>query len=195
VVDGQPVPWDAPEVPESLRKVVDHCIAQGAYKSFRGATVGHFAAKLDEHTFLTSRRKTNFNNLRALGLVKIKTDGPDTVLAFGSKPSVGGQSQRIVFSEHPGMDCIVHFHCPIKPDSKVPRVSQREYECGSHECGQNTSRGLQQFGNLLAVYLENHGPNIVFGKDVDPDEVIRFIEENFDLSGKTGGYMLPKEQG
>jgi hypothetical protein len=193
VVSGQPVPWSAPEVPANLRKVVDYCIAQGAYKSFRGATVGHFAAKVDEKTFLTSRRRTNFNQLPALGLVKIETDGPDTVLAYGSKPSVGGQSQRIVFSDHPGMDCIVHFHCPIKSDSKVPRVSQREYECGSHECGRNTSNGLQQFGNLLAVFLDNHGPNIVFSKDTDPDEVIRFIEENFDLAGKTGGYMLPKE--
>jgi hypothetical protein len=126
--------------------------------------------------------------MKKVGLVKVKTDGPDNVIAYGSKPSVGGQSQRIVFKEHEGMDCIVHFHCPKKENSKVPTVSQKEYECGSHECGKNTSSGLKQFGNLKAVYLDQHGPNIVFSKKTDPKEVIKFIKSNFDLSEKTGGY-------
>ena len=151
----------------------------------RGVTAGHFAAKLDEKTFLTSRRKTDFNDMRNVGLVKVRTDGPDSVIAYGSKPSVGGQSQRIVFTEHSEADCIVHFHCEKKPGSRVPTISQREYECGSHECGRNTSRGLRCFGNLLAVYLEHHGPNLVFNKDIDPQEVINFIEANFDLDTKT----------
>jgi len=193
VVAGESVPWYSPMVPAALRTVVDFCIEKGAYKPFRGATVGHFACKVDEVTFLTSKRKTNFNNLDANGLVMVKTDGPDTVLAYGSKPSVGGQSQRIVFNEHSGYDCIVHFHCPIKAGSSVPQVSQREYECGSHECGQNTSRGLTKFGNLLAVYLKEHGPNIVFNKNIDPNEVIKFIEDNFDLNEKTGGAVTLKE--
>lgn len=190
VVNAKPVSWQSPEVPESLRRVVDYCIRGGAYKPFRGATVGHFAAKVSDTEFLTSRRKTNFNDLENIGLVRIKTDGPDSVIAYGSKPSVGGQSQRIVFAEHEGMDCIAHFHCPIRADSPVPQVSQREYECGSHECGANTSRGLAQFGNLKAVYLKEHGPNIVFPRDIDPQEVIDFIETNFDLTKKTGGYQL-----
>ena len=189
VVAGEPVPWHSPSVPASLRSIVDHCIARGAYKPFRGATVGHFAVKLGENTFLTSQRKTDFNELRRIGLVKVVTDGPDSVIAYGSKPSVGGQSQRIVFHEHQDYDCIVHFHCPIKPGSPVPQVSQREYECGSHECGQNTSRGLAKFGNLSAVYLQEHGPNIFFHRSIDPQEVIDFIEANFDLSEKTGGYV------
>lgn len=151
--------------------------------------MGHFAAKLSDDTFLTSKRKTNFNDIAKNGLVKIKTDGPDTVLAFGAKPSVGGQSQRIVFKDHPGMDCIVHAHVPIRKGSEVPVVSQREYECGSHECGKNTSRGLKKFGNLWAVFLDQHGPNIVFNKSINPQEVIDFIEANFDLEGKTGGYV------
>ncbi len=187
VIAGEPIHWKSALIPETLRKVVDHCIGAGAYKPFNGATVGHFACKLDETTFLTSRRKTNFNDLGKLGLVKIQTDGPDSVIAYGSKPSVGGQSQRIVFEEHPDLDCIVHFHCPIKPGSKVPIVSQREYECGSHECGQNTSTGLAQFGDLHAVYLDNHGPNIVFHNSIDWRVVASFIDENFDLSSKTGG--------
>lgn len=190
VVSGEPVLWQSGLVPESLRTVVDHCIARGAYKRFRGVTAGHFAVKIDERTFLTSRRKTDFNDMEHVGLVMVKTDGPDSVIAYGSRPSVGGQSQRIVFEEHPDADCIVHFHCPKREGSLVPTVSQREYECGSHECGANTSRGLTRFGNLEAVYLDNHGPNIVFDRSIDPQEVIDFIEENFLLEEKTGGYAI-----
>lgn len=189
VVAGEPVPWNSQLVPNALRTVVDYCIEGGAYKPFRGATVGHFATKIDEKTFLTSKRKTNFNELDKIGLVKIETDGPDSVIAYGSKPSVGGQSQRIIFGEHAEYDCIVHFHCPKKEGSPVSTVSQREYECGSHECGKNTSNGLKKFGNLSAVYLDQHGPNIVFNRTIDPNEVIKFIEENFDLEKKTGGYV------
>lgn len=189
VIDGKPISWDSPEVPESLRTVVDWCVAQSAYKPFNGVTVGHFACKLDEETFLTSIRRSNFNQIYENGLVKVKTDGPDSVMAYGAKPSVGGQSQRIVFHEHEDYDCIVHFHCPIKPDSEVPIASQREFECGSHECGQNTSTNLKRFGNLSAVFLDNHGPNIVFNRSIDPQEVIDFIDANFVLAEKTGGYV------
>ena len=89
------------------------------------------------------------------------------------------------FAEHPDMDCIVHFHCPLKPSSEVPLRSQREFECGSHECGQNTSAGLKRFGSVLAVMLDKHGPNVVFRRDADPRRVIQFIEQNFDLEGRT----------
>lgn len=189
VVAGEPVPWDSPLIPQTLRTIVDYCISRGAYKAFRGVTAGHFAAKLGPQEFLTSRRKTDFNDMKNVGLVKVKTDGPDNVIAYGSRPSVGGQSQRILFADHPEFDCVVHFHCPIKSTSLVPTVSQREFECGSHECGKNTSQGLARFGNLSAVFLDNHGPNIVFSKDINPQEVIDFIEANFELEGKTGGYV------
>lgn len=191
VVSGDPVSWDSDLVPPALRTVVDYCISQGAYKPFRGVTTGHFACKLDDKTFLTSKRRTNFNDIASTGLVKVKVDGPDSVIAYGAKPSVGGQSQRIIFNEHVGMDCIVHFHCPIKPDSPVPTVSQYEFECGSHECGKNTSNGLADFchGRIKAVYLEHHGPNIVFHKSVDPELVCQFIDANFNLDEKTGGYV------
>lgn len=189
VVDGQPVAWDSAEIPTSLREVVNYCIANNAYKPFNGVTTGHFAFKESDNTFITSIRRTNFNDISKNGMVRIKTDGPDTVLAYGAKPSVGGQSQRIVFRDHPGLDCIVHFHCPKKEGSLVPTVSQYEFECGSHECGQNTSNGLKKFGDIHAVYLDNHGPNIVFNHNIDPKEVIRFIEDNFSLEEKTGGYL------
>lgn len=194
VVAGESVEWDSESVPSSLRAAVDFCIKKGAYKKFMGSTVGHFAVKLDDTTFLTSKRKTNFNDLSKIGLVKVQTNGPDEVTAYGFKPSVGGQSQRIIFNqfaEHK-LDCIVHFHCPLKENHTHPIkvMSQREYECGSHECGQNTADGLTRFGNLWAVMLDKHGPNIVFNRDINPKEVIEFIEANFDLSSKTGGYML-----
>lgn len=188
VVAGDPIPWNSKDIPDSLRTVVNYCIQNNAYKPFNGVTAGHFACKINDTTFLTSIRKTNFNKLPEVGLVKIVTDGPDTVLAYGAKPSVGGQSQRIVFNDHKDCDCIVHFHTPILPGSKVPVRSQYEFSCGSHECGTNTSKGLSKFGNLYAVYLDNHGPNIVFNHKIDPQEVINFIEENFDLTQKTGGF-------
>lgn len=189
VVAGEPIKWDSPEVFPALRTIVNYCIGSNAYKPFNGATVGHFACKIDENTFLTSIRKTNFNDLDKNGLVMVKTDGPDTVIAYGAKPSVGGQSQRIIFSEHNDYDCIVHFHCPLKMGSTVPSISQREYECGSTECGANTSNGLKRFEeyDLSAVMLDNHGPNIVFHHSVNPQKVIDFIKENFELSEKTSG--------
>jgi len=51
VVEGTPVSWDSPEVPESLRTIVNHCISQNAYKVFNGATVGHFACKISDTEF------------------------------------------------------------------------------------------------------------------------------------------------
>lgn len=200
VVEGKPVAWQDERVPANLREVVDHCINNHAYKPFNGATVGHFAVRLSDTEFLTSIRKSDFNRLNETGLVYVKTDGPDTVLAYGAKPSVGGQSQRRVFREHPGMDCIVHFHCPLRLscEDSIPVRSQREVECGSHECGQNTSEGLgtflvwdkQKSYKIKAVMLDQHGPNIVFSKDVPAKAIINFIERNFDLSQKTGGYNL-----
>ena len=41
--------------------------------------------------------------------------------------------------------------------------------------------------------LDNHGPNIVFNHNIDPQEVIDFINQNFDLSDKTGGVFKEKE--
>jgi hypothetical protein len=193
VVPGEPVPWDSPLVPENLREVVNHCIDHGAYKLFRGATVGHFAFKYNDQTIITSKRKANFNNLREIGMVQIEYQGDDNVIAFGAKPSVGGQSQRIIFKEHPDADCIVHFHCPLKADHADPVnvAAQWPNECGSHQCGQNTSDnlGLTDDRSLKVVMLDNHGPNIVFSRHTPARKVIDFIERNFDLSQKTGGLV------
>lgn len=190
VVSGTPVGWNDAQVFSSLREIVNFCIQKGAYKEFNGATTGHFAAKIDKNKFLTSIRKTNFNEIEKYGMVLVETDGEDNVTAYGAKPSVGGQSQRIVFGKFEDCDSIVHFHCPLKKDSiaGIPVVSQREFECGSHQCGTNTANGLSKFGNLYCVMLDNHGPNIVFNHSIDPKEVISFIEENFDLDKSTSGF-------
>jgi hypothetical protein len=192
VIASDLVPWDE-RIPAPLKAAVEHCIAGNAYKPFNGATVGHFAFKMSDTEFVTSIRKSDFNKLPEIGMVYVRTDGPDTVLAYGAKPSVGGQSQRMVFRDHPGYDCILHFHSPMRPDApdKIPVRSQRNVECGSHQCGQNTSDGLETFeDDIKAVMLEQHGPNIVFKRTTAPDKLIKFVERNWDLSKKTGGYTL-----
>ncbi len=190
VVPGATVPWQSDMIPDNLRQVVDHCIARGAYKPFRGSTAGHFAVKLDEGRILTSKRKHNYNNLSSDGLVLVEYDGDNKVIAHGAKPSVGGQSQRVVFREHPEMDCIVHFHSPLRENNDGVNVApQWQNECGSHQCGQNTSRNLRG-GAIKAVMLDGHGPNIVFSRHVAAEDVIDFIERNFALEDKTGG-LLP----
>lgn len=199
VVEKPLVQWDDERIPDSLRTVVNHCIKRGAYKPFNGATVGHFAVNLPGPEFITSIRKSNFNNLAETGMVFAEALGNDRVVAHGAKPSVGGQSQRIIFERHPDHDCIVHFHCPLKKESvgSISTVSQKFFECGSHECGQNTADGLFPYislqgletgrskGGLMAVMLDKHGPNIVFNKNMRPETVIEFIEQHWDLEGST----------
>lgn len=194
VVDGDLVAFQSdPRVPQNLREVINYCVERGAYKPFNGATAGHFAVRLDDGNVLTSRRKTNYTVPGGLDLVHVEYEGFDKVIAHGAKPSVGGQSQRIVFTEHPDLDCIVHFHCPLKAkDSPVPVAPQWYNECGSHQCGANTSKHLRSLdGEIHAVMLADHGPNIVFGRNVPAEKVIAFIEEHFDLEAKTGGLVEP----
>lgn len=193
VIPGETVAWNSNEIPDNLRKVVEHCIDRGAYKPFRGATAGHFAVRVNDKEVLTSKRKHNYNNLREDGLVRIEYDGLDKVIAHGFKPSVGGQSQRIIFDEHPDLDCIVHFHCPLRADKwdDIAIAPQWQNECGSHQCGKNTSDHLSDmYAGIKAVMLDDHGPNIVFSRDTDPLDVINFIEDNFDLEQKTGGLIV-----
>lgn len=209
VVDGAPVDWNSDLVPDNLRTVVNHCIKEGAYKPFLGKTAGHFAVKINDGEILTSIRKTNFNELEAVGLVRVEYEGLDKVKAHGAKPSVGGMSQRIIFTEHPEAECIVHFHSPRKhpnvhPDFELTRkvqtypsfmtVPQWPNECGSHQCGKNTSDHLMEVNlgdgdRLKVVYLDNHGPNIVFGRKTPAEKVIKFINNNFNLKEKTGGLV------
>jgi hypothetical protein len=185
VQPGDLIDWESSRVPSVLRTVVEHCVSRGAYKPFRGVTVGHFACRESESVLLSSRRKKNFNLRADRDLVQVQFDG-SRVTALGAKPSAGARSQYEVLNAHPGFDCIVHFHCPIRSGSSVPVRPQWAFECGSHECGRNTADGIERFGAMVgAVMLDQHGPNIVFSRDAEPAEVIAFIEEHFDLSGRT----------
>ncbi len=196
VVPGDAVAWDSEVVPANLREVVDHCIERGAYKPVLGKTAGHFAVKVNDVEILTSIRKSNFNDLRKVGLVRVQSSSDDEVIAHGFRPSVGGQSQRIIFGQHPTLKCIVHFHSPLKADapmlSVIPVQPQWPNECGSHECGRSTSQGLREIDlgdgdSLNVVMLDEHGPNVVFDEHTPAHKVRAFIDANFDLATKTGG--------
>lgn len=185
VAEGVLLPWQAPEVPENLRKVIDWCVEQGAYEAFNNVTVGHFGFKPEANVLYSSRRKQNFNVPACRDLVRVEF-GETSQKAFGAKPSAGARSQYMVLSEFPQYDCIVHFHCPMKPGvSAVPVRPQKMFECGSHQCGKNTVAGMKDYGNLAAVMLDKHGPNIVFSKDTPAKDVIKFINTNFDLTKRT----------
>jgi hypothetical protein len=188
VVPGELVPWTSDEVPSSLRRVVDHCVARGAYLPFRDVTVGHFGWRPSAGSLVSSRRRRDFNHLADRDLVRVDFGGDRRVVAHGALPSAGARSQYEVLSRHPELDCIVHFHCPAKEGADLSVRSQRELECGSHECGRNTADGLRCHGpHLAAVMLDRHGPNVVFSREIDPEVVIRFIEEHFDLSQRSDG--------
>lgn len=185
-VPGALINIDSEAIPYSLRTVVKYCVNEGAYQEFNGVTVGHFAFKQPDGSILCSIRRSNYN--KKLDLVKIVSENEHLVTAYGAKPSAGSRSQWIMFDKHPTLDCVVHFHCPLKKKSKVPVRKQKYFECGSHECGHNTADGLvpvSEDGKIKAVFLENHGPNIVFSHDVDPQRVIDFIVENFDVKKTT----------
>lgn len=196
VIEGEAVAWDDEKIPQSLRQVVNFCIDRGAYKPFEGKTVGHFAMKVDEENIYTSIRKSNFNELKTTGLVHVTSKGDHEVIARGFKPSVGGQSQRIIFKEHPDLDCIVHFHCPPKKEVEATLSIKEQWpnECGSHECGKSTSSGLKEVtlengDRIKVVYLNDHGPNIVFNRNADANEIVKYIDHHFDLNQKTGGLV------
>ena len=202
-----------PLIPETFRTVFDWVRSQGAYKQGpTGATVGHFGIALGPNEFLTSKRKTDFNKIEEVGLVRVITDDPDDVfgykhffeesnndkvIAFGAKPSVGGQSQRSLFEAFPNLNCIVHFHCPLKTEyrAEFKTTPQFSFECGSHECIASNITGFKEYKvspthSIWAGHMDYHGPNIVFNSEIDPQLVINFIDKYWDLSRKTDGLSL-----
>ena len=183
VVPGKPVPWE--QAPLALRQVVAWLIVHGAYqRGPTGGTVGHFAYWIGNGALVTTVRKGDINRIGQTGMVLVDASS-ERVRAFGAKPSVGGQSQRIIFNDHPEHDCIVHFHSHCA----VPGPSQYPYECGSHECGQNASNGLRKVGRLGVVNLVGHGPLITFRSEDEgiAEEAIEWISRNCKVREKTGG--------
>jgi hypothetical protein len=181
IESGELTPWDDPQIPSTLRRVMDYCTKSGAYKTFNGKTPGHYGYRRDEKTLLSSVRKKNYNHATDRAMVEVVFDEDGEVYAYGAKPSVGARSQFEVLSAFPQFDCIVHFHCPMAPTSKVPIRLQRDFECGSHECGSNTKDGIMLHDGIGAVMLDKHGPNIIFKSTDSANKVIEFIKQNFNL--------------
>lgn len=136
----------------------------------------------------------NLNSIKTWRQIKKEIDSNDKVIAFGRKPSVGGQSQRTLFDTYPDLNCIVHFHCPLNELGKatIGRTSQFSFECGSKECIASNLLGFREFKvsddhSIWCGHMDNHGPNIVFNSDIDSKLVIDFINTYWDLSKKTTG--------
>lgn len=199
-IDGGNVMLSA--APDSFVKVMQHLIVNKAFieNNGNGFTPGHFCWRpIANHgddgniefddCFVSSQRKVNHNNVFTNGMTEVIPQEDDSFKAIGShKPSVGARSQWLLLKEYEkqGYDCIVHFHCPLKSDlGVIGWGAQRPYQCGSLECGTNTLNNLKEVEDgIMAVYLEKHGPNILFKSSIDPQRVIDFIDRNFQLGTK-----------
>jgi len=193
IEDGELYDFNSPEIPDSLRQVVQSCVDKGAYQPFNDKCVGHFAVKKPDGSVLCSIRRSNYN--KGIKMVKMVTLNERETIAYGARPSAGSRSQWIMFNRNPNLDCVVHFHCPVKEGKSVSLREQKHFECGSNECGHNTAAGLipvSDDGMIYAVMLDNHGPNVLFNSAVDPARVIAFIDEHFDLQKTTRGYQTDK---
>jgi hypothetical protein len=89
-----------------------------------------------------------------------------------------------MLDKYEGYDCIVHTHNPLVALTEVKVIPQKPYQCGSLECGMNTLGGLEQYGDLKAVYLEKHGINILFKSTTEAYKIIDFIKTNIKLGEK-----------
>lgn len=196
VEEGPLLPWDSNEIPNTFREVVDFAVREGAYvPNSLGVTVGHFAFRKSgvPGRMWSSCRRKNFNRFEDRSLVTVDSvDGK--VTARGAYPSAGARSQMILFEKNPEFDCILHFHCPLRKgfDPKLEIRSQRDFECGSNECGLNTAAGIRVLPfrtldgpKVGAVMLDKHGPNILFRSADPPSLIIEFIRQNFDLRRQT----------
>jgi len=186
VVADVPIAWHT--APSTLKTVVEHCVKRGAYQAFDGKTVGHFGFLVNEKCIFSSRRKQNYNEPGGLDLAMVSFSDNEIVESIGGKPSAGVRSQFELLRQYDQFDCVVHFHCEMKTKNVIPKVSQKFFECGSHQCGQNTASGIKLFESdkIGAVMLDKHGPNVLFRSTADPEMVINFIETHFDLTKRTG---------
>lgn len=178
--------FDMYHTPDTFQAVMSFLIENGGYieNNGNGFTPGHFCYKFSHNTFLTSQRKANHNLVFSEGLTFVEVKDGKVSACGDRKPSVGATSQHLMFERYPGYDCIVHTHNPRRPDSKVPVVSQRPFQCGSIECGLNTLGGMKEFDGIMAVYNDKHGINVLFRSSDDPKKVIEFIKSNVVLGEK-----------
>lgn len=188
--------FESGSIPENFLTVMGSLVLNNAFKPFRGKTSGHFGCKVKGREFdrISSIRKVDHNMVFEEGMAKIFIKEGE-IIAIGGKPSVGEHTQQMIYDElGDKAHSIVHFHSPIRQGIEyIPFKikSQKPFECGSNECGTNTASGMENVGidGIFAVHLENHGPNIAFHKDVNPQKVIDFIDLYWDLSDKEGGLI------
>ena len=188
--------FDSGSIPENFLSVMGSLVLNNAFKPFRGKTSGHFGCKVRGKEFdrISSIRKVDHNMVFEEGMAKIFVKEGE-IVAMGGKPSVGEHTQQMIYDElGDKVHSIVHIHSPIRSGiDYIPFKikGQKPFECGSNECGTNTASGMENVGidGIFAVHLENHGPNIAFHKDVNPQKVIDFIDLYWDLSDKEGGLI------
>ena len=176
------------DLPSTFTEVLGMVIKAGGFiiNNGNGFTPGHFGYRSGSHSFISSQRKVNHNDVFEVGLSLVEIGDDDTFTVFGTKKaSVGAKSQWLMYQENPDYDCIIHVHCPIKEGSQVLVVPQKPFQCGSLECGMNTVNNLVDYDGIKAVYLDKHGPNILFKSTQDPNMVMKFINDNFQLGIKT----------
>jgi hypothetical protein len=175
---------------KTFTKVLQYLVDNGGFieNNGNGFTPGHFGARDNlKHIFYSSQRKVNHNDVFKNGMTKVCVRKSGRIDAYGShKPSVGARSQKLLFDEYPDYDCIVHIHTPLKDGIRdIGWAAQRPFQCGSLECGMNTLEGMRDIEDgIKAVFLEKHGPNILFKSSIDPQKVIDFIDNNFELGTK-----------
>ena len=176
------------DAPESFQRVMQFLIDNGGYleNNGNGFTPGHFCYKVAGNEFVSSQRKVNHNEVFTRGMTRVNVES-EKFIAFGThKPSVGSRSQWLMMSKYTDYDCVVHTHNPLKVGSLIPLASQREFQCGSLECGLNTLNNLKDFDNgMKAVMLEKHGINLLFKSSMNSELVIGFIRKNVMLGVKT----------
>jgi len=191
---------DEGHIPNNFAPVLRWLITYGAFKPlpFTGTTTGHFGCRVSNQPYnrISSERKVNHNKVFKRGMVKIYIDGNGQFTAEPTKPSVGEITQKMIFDKFPDIDSIVHFHCEQKMlSTKISRVSQKEFECGSKECAMNAADHMEEIDEgIYIVDLDGHGPNIAFSRKADSKTVIEAIDYYFSMSNKTGGEVISLEE-
>lgn len=190
------------QLPENFKSIIQELIDNKAFICNNGNdfTPGHFCYtdsdridKTKNFSYICSQRKADHNKVfeEGMSLVTPIQDNNSEEVNFQvkgkRKASVGARSQYYLLQENPEYNCIIHTHNPIKEGSQLPIVSQKEFQCGSIECGQNTLNGLKKFenGKIAGVYLDKHGANFMFHSDTDPNIILNFIKNNIVLGEKT----------
>lgn len=169
-----------------FKQIMNHCMANHVFKLCNGITVGHFAYKLNDEKFYSSIRK--YDHRERVVMTEVRAS-EDKIICVGGKPSAGVQVQRMIFKEHPELNCVLHFHCPLLPSVSLPTTSQREFDCGSLECAKNTLQAMRKAEHIWVAYSENHGPTLAFNHS-HYREVMKFMDRHFCFDSKTG---LPPE--